>query len=48
MEHIVKLTTFLTHFHYRDACRNIRQEFFAEPFPPHTFLVVQGPQCRKI
>lgn len=42
LEHIVKMTTFLTHFHYRDAFRNVRQEFFTEPFPPHTFLIVQS------
>ena len=40
--HIVKMTTFLTDIQYRDAFRNIRQEFFSEPFPPHTFLVVQN------
>jgi len=42
LRHIVKMTTFLTHSHYRDAFRSIRQEFFAEPFPPHTFLIVQS------
>jgi len=42
LAHIVKMTTFLTHFHYRDAFRNVRQEFFTEPFLPHTFLVVQS------
>ena len=42
LQHIVKMTTFLTHFQYRDAFRNIRQEFFTEPFPPHTFLIVQS------
>jgi len=42
LQHIVKMTTFLTHFHYRDAFRNVRQEFITEPLPPHTFLVVQG------
>ena len=42
LAHIVKMTTFLTHFHYRDAFRNVRQEFFTEPFPPHTFLIVQS------
>ncbi|MEW6671355.1 MAG: RidA family protein [Thermodesulfobacteriota bacterium] len=42
LQHIVKMTTFLTHFNYREAFRNVRQEFFTEPFPPHTFLVVQS------
>ena len=40
--HIVKMTTFLTDIRYRDAFRDIRREFFAEPCPPHTFLVVQS------
>lgn len=42
LQHTVKMTTFLTHFHYRDAFRNVRREFFTEPFPPHTFLIVQS------
>lgn len=42
LQHIVKMTTYLTHFHYRDAFRSVRQEFFTEPFPPHTFLVVES------
>lgn len=40
--HIVKMTTFLTDIRYRDVFRDIRREFFGEPFPPHTFLVVQS------
>lgn len=42
LQHIVKMTTFLTHSHYRDGFRNVRREFFAEPLPPNTLLVVQS------
>ena len=42
LNHIVKLTTFLTHFSFRSAYRNIRQAYFKEPFPANTLLIVES------
>jgi len=42
LQHIVKMTSFLTHAHYRDVFRNVRQAVFTEPLPPNTLLVVQS------
>ena len=42
LTHIVKLTTFLTHFSFRQAYRNVRQEFLQEPFPANTLLIVES------
>jgi len=41
-QNIVKTTTFLTHFSYRETFRNIRAEFIPEPFPPNTLVVVES------
>jgi len=42
LNHIVKLTTFLTHFSFRSPYRNIRQAYFKEPFPANTLLIVES------
>lgn len=42
LQHIVKMTTFLTHSHYRNCFQNVRRDFFTEPFPPNTLLIVQS------
>lgn len=42
LENIVKLTTFLTHFDYIDTYRSVRNEFFQEPCPPNTLLIVES------
>ncbi len=42
LNHIVKLTTFLTHYHYRETYRNVRKEFLEDPFPPNTLLIVES------
>ena len=39
---IVKMTTILTHFGNIDAYRGVRNEYFAEPFPPNTLLVIDS------
>ena len=39
---VVKLTTFLTHYGYIEGYRKIRGEFFQEPFPPNTLLIVES------
>jgi enamine deaminase RidA (YjgF/YER057c/UK114 family) len=41
--HLVKTTTFITHWAYRPQVGEARDEFFAEaPYPPSTLVVVQG------
>jgi enamine deaminase RidA (YjgF/YER057c/UK114 family) len=40
LKNIVKMTTFLTHHHYVEAYRRVRNEFFKDPFPPNTLLIV--------
>jgi enamine deaminase RidA (YjgF/YER057c/UK114 family) len=42
LQNIVKMTTFITHFDYLKTYRNVRSEFFEEPFPPNTLLIVQS------
>ena len=37
---IVKMTTFLTDFNYIDTFRSVRNEFFSEPLPPNTLLII--------
>ncbi len=40
LQHIVKMTTFLTHYSYIETYRSVRNEFFSEPFPPNTLLII--------
>ena len=41
--HLVKTTTYITHWAYRPLVSEARDEFFPEPpFPPSTLVVVQG------
>ena len=42
MQNIVKLTTLLTHYDYVETYRSVREEFFQEPFPPNTLLIVES------
>ena len=42
IQHIVKMTTFLTHFDYIETYRNVRDEFVQEPYPPNTLLIVDS------
>ena len=42
MQHIVKTTTFLTHYNYIETFRRVRDEFFQEANPPNTLLFVES------
>lgn len=42
LQNIVKMTTFLTHFDYIETYRKVRDEFFHEPYPPNTLLIIQS------
>ena len=43
LKHLVKTTTFITHWAYRPLVAEARDEFFPEPpYPPSTLVVVQG------
>jgi enamine deaminase RidA (YjgF/YER057c/UK114 family) len=42
MENIVKMTTLLTHYNYIETYRSVRDEFFQEPCPPNTLLIVES------
>ena len=42
MDNIVKLTTILTHSNYREDFRKVRPEFFNDPAPTNTLIVVQA------
>jgi reactive intermediate/imine deaminase len=42
LTHIVKMTTILTHFDNIETYRAVRNEFFTEPFPPNTLLVIES------
>ena len=39
---IVKMTTFLTDYNYIETFRSVRNEFFSEPFPPNTLLIINS------
>jgi enamine deaminase RidA (YjgF/YER057c/UK114 family) len=40
LTNLVKMTTILTHFDNIETYRGVRNEFFQEPFPPNTLLVI--------
>ena len=40
LQNIVKMTTFLTHYSYIETYRSVRNEYFPEPCPPNTLLIV--------
>jgi 2-iminobutanoate/2-iminopropanoate deaminase len=40
LKNIVKMTTFLTHYGHVEGFRKIRNEFFQEPMPPNTLVVI--------
>jgi len=42
LNNIVKLTTFLTHFNYREMYRQVRKGFLREPYPANTLLIVES------
>ena len=42
LQNIVKKTTFLTHYSYIETYRKVRNEYFPEPCPPNTLLIVES------
>ena len=42
LQNIVKMTTFLTHFSYIETYRSVRNQFFPEPCPPNTLLIIES------
>ncbi len=42
LQNIVKKTTFLTHYSYIEAYRRVRSEYFPEPCPPNTLLIIES------
>ena len=42
IQNIVKMTTLLTHYNYIETYRSVRDEFFQEPHPPNTLLIVES------
>ena len=42
LDNIAKLTTLLTHHGYRDTYRKVRQEFFQDPPPANTLMIVES------
>ncbi len=42
MQNIAKMTTFLTHYNYIETYRSVRDEFFQEPYPANTLLIVES------
>ena len=42
LHNIVKKTTYLTHYSYIEAYRKVRSEYFPEPCPPNTLLIIES------
>ena len=42
LNNIVKMSTFLTHYSYIENYRNVRNQYFSEPFPPNTLLIIES------
>jgi len=42
LQNIVKMTTFLTHYNYIETYRSVRNEYFPEPCPPNTLLIIES------
>ncbi|MDP7078065.1 MAG: RidA family protein [Desulfobacterales bacterium] len=42
LSHIVKMTTFLTHFDFIKGYRKVRSEYLTEPCPPNTLLIIES------
>jgi enamine deaminase RidA (YjgF/YER057c/UK114 family) len=42
LAHIVKTTTYITHYASLEGYRKVRATFFQEPLPPNTLLVVES------
>jgi reactive intermediate/imine deaminase len=42
LQNIVKMTTFLTHYNDIETYRSVRNQYFSEPFPPNTLLIIES------
>jgi 2-iminobutanoate/2-iminopropanoate deaminase len=42
LQNIVKMTTFLTHYNYIETYRRVRNDYFPEPCPPNTLLIIES------
>jgi reactive intermediate/imine deaminase len=42
LPNIVKMTTFLTHYNDIETYRSVRNQYFSEPFPPNTLLIIES------
>ena len=42
LKNIVKMTTLLTHYGHIGTYRSVRNEFFSEPFPPNTLMIIES------
>lgn len=42
LHNIVKMTTFLTHYNSIEGYRRVRGEYFTEPCPPNTLLIIDS------
>ena len=42
LRNVAKLTTILTHHSYRETFRKVRPEFFQDPAPANTLIVVES------
>jgi 2-iminobutanoate/2-iminopropanoate deaminase len=42
LQDIVKKTTYLTHYSYIETFRSVRNEYFPEPCPPNTLLIIES------
>jgi len=42
LQNIVKKTTYLTHYSYIETFRSVRNEYFPEPCPPNTLLIIES------
>lgn len=42
LQNIVKMTTYLTHSSYIESYRSVRSNYFAEPCPPNTLLIIES------
>jgi len=42
LQNIVKMTTFLTHYSCIETYRSVRNQYFPEPCPPNTLLIIDS------
>jgi len=42
LQNIVKMTTFLTHYSSIETYRSVRNQYFPEPCPPNTLLIIDS------